>query len=522
MSTDERMLSRRGFLKGAAALAAGSAVVGLTGCSKANAAGASWLPEKWDAEADIIAIGAGGGGLATGIEARDQGLEVIVLEHQPNVGGNSAICNGGMLIPGSPLQKEQGIEDSPDKMYKDLMEWTKEDNYSDYIRLLADQQALLWDWLTGMGIKFKAESLLMTNGQSVPREHHVNPADVIKTLNDNAKKKGVDIRLNTKGKRLIQDPVTKRILGVEADADGQKLYFKARKGVVLSSGGYGRNPDLLNRWIFGTEAEKFPVFDALGQDGSGLLMAMGVGADTRHRDYIGMLTVQNPKGKIGDACAMYHMGGVIVNKEGQRFVNEAQGYTNVWTELNLETDRTCFQIWDQTIATKNASNASSYYSHDKVAKTGLLLTANTYEELAQLMGVSAENLGATMKKYNADVASTGRDSQFGREHLVSLGPAPFPLNNPPYYAFETTSVICCTYGGITQDAKTCEATNVFGEKIPGLYLAGNISGYSNMGVMPGTRRSKNSSGTGFGGALATGRYCAQQIAKLDNWDAEKA
>ena len=516
-------MDRRSFLKGSLIFGGAAALGSLAGCAPSQNATSheniGWMPDSWDLEADLVAIGAGGGGLAAAIEGCDLGMNVIVLESQSMVGGNSAICNGGMAIPGSALQKEQGIEDSPDIMFEDMCAWFKDDYDEAYVRLMCDQQALLYDWLTNLGVEFRAESVLATNGHSRPREHHLVPGAAISTLSDAAESRGADIRTRSKATRLVQDPETKRIIGVVLE-DGTTV--KAKKGIVLATGGYARNAEMLNHFVFGTEAETYEnsTYDAIGQDGSGILMAMAVGADTRHMDYLSMLTVQNPEGSTGAACAIYHLGAVLVNKEGERFVNEAQGYTNVWTETNMQTDKMCYQIWDQAIYDEYAENDSSYYSMQKVSDTGLMLTADTYEDLAAQMGVPVDTFVATMERYNADVAESGVDSVMGRAHLNNDGPAPLTLDHPPYYAFATTNVICCTYGGLKQDASQgCLAVDVFGETIPSLYLAGNISGYSNMGIVPGTRIARNASGTGFGGALAFGRYCAQQIAELEDWNA---
>lgn len=334
-------MNRRSFLKGG--LAAGGAVVvaGLAGCAPqagpmpSTGTGSDGLPDQWDYETDVVAIGAGAAGIAAGIEARDLGLDIIVLESQGKVGGNSAICNGGMCIPGSGLQKEQGIEDSPELMAQDLISYLGVDVYEDYIRLLAEQQGLLWDWLNDLGVEFRKESLVGTTGQSVPREHHVVPGVTITNLCDAAKERGAEFMLNTTAKHFVQDPASKMVIGVQAeDKSGKAIYLKARKGVLLCSGGYARNVDMLNKWIFGEGAEAYmeTCGDAIGQDGSGILMAMEIGADTRHIDYINMLTAQNPKGTLGQACSIFHVGAIMVNKEGNRFVNEAQGYINTWVE----------------------------------------------------------------------------------------------------------------------------------------------------------------------------------------------
>ena len=125
-----------------------------------------------------------------------------------------------------------------------------------------------------------------------------------------------------------------------------------------------------------------------------------------------------------------------------------------------------------------------------------------------------------MEAYNADVAEDGKDSEFGREHISGTGDAPFALDIAPFYAFKTTSIVSSTYGGIKRSSENIlEAEDVFGNTIDGLYLAGNISDFCNMGIVPGTRRPINASGLSFGATMYFGRACARDIATRDNWDA---
>ena len=527
-------LTRRNFVVGGMAAAGmGALASGATAAlaseaassaaDGAQAAPASLLvPETWDAEADIIAVGGGAAGLAAGIEAGDQGLSCIILESQGICGGNSIRSNGGMAIPGSPLQQQMGIEDSADQMYDDLCAWFAHDYVPQYVRMLCDFNAtMLYDWLTGMGVEFNEAGLVQSNAHSVPREHHTNMVAMFEALEGAARDKGAQIDFETHADHLIQDPATRRIVGVQATRGGQTLTYKAKKAVILCNSGYTRNADMLNQHIFGEGAEHYieSAYDAPGIDGSGVLMGQEVGADTRHMSYLSMLTVQNPDGNAHDACAMYHQGAVLVNLDGNRFVDESQGYTNVWSELDEQPDAVCFQVWDDDIAQACADNESSYYSQAKVAATGLLLQADTLEELADQMGVPADAFVATMEQYNADVSSSGVDSAFGRAHTAGTGATPPALDTPPFYAFKTTSVLCCTYGGLRRwDGDGLQAADVFGQVIPSLYLAGAISDWCNQGCIPRTRIPINSSGTSLGGALSFGRACAQAIAGLDSWD----
>lgn len=517
-------LSRRAFVSGGTAAVCTAAAVATLGTQTAHAAEeiATGVPTTWDAEADIIAIGAGAAGLSAAIEAGEQGLSCIVLESQAVAGGNSIRCNGGMAIPGSPLQAELGIEDSADTMYDDLTAWYGCDYDEGYVRMLCDLNATyLYDWLTNMGLEFKASGLVQSNAHSVPREHHVNPSDLIAILQENAEKAGADIQFETRALHLIQNPATKRIIGVQVQQGDDIKNYKAKRAVMLCNGGYARNADMLNRYNFGEGAEKYieTAYDAPGIDGSGILMGQEVGAETRHMSYLSMLTVQNPDGNVHDACAMYHQGAVMVNTEGNRFVNEGQGYTNVWSELDRQPGAVCYQVWDDAIAQDCAENDSSYYSMAKIRATGLLLEADTLEELAQQMDIPADAFVATIQKYNDDIAAEGKDTVFNREHIAGTGVAPLALDTPPFYAFKTANVMCCTYGGLSRwEGDHLQAVTVFGDVIPGLYLAGAISDFCNQGCKPGTRIPINSSGTSLGGAMSFARKCVQEIAAVEAWD----
>lgn len=520
----EKTLSRRSLIKGGVAVGGAAALTALVGCSSTGASSSSekpWIPAEWDGEADIVAIGAGGAGLAAGIEAQTQGVSIIILESEAVSGGNSAICNGGMALPGSPLQAELGVEDSADIYYDDLIDWLETDYVEPYVRLVADLQGGdAYEWLLNQGIVFEASGVLQTNGASRPREHHVDPGQCMSMLQTNAVAAGAEIRMNTRATHLIRDLETKRVIGVEAVNNGETQYYKAKKGVLLCCGGYGRNLDMLAENNFGSPVNEMKAFNGSpGQQGDGIKMAMEIGADLKKMSYCHLLTTRNPAGDKGADAAMYHQGGVLVNIDGERFVDESLGYTRVWSYLINQPEQRCFQVWDQPIADACADNASGYYSMSKIEGTGFMLKADTYEELAELMGVPSDAFVATMDLYNNDIESSGVDNEYGRQVLVGTGGTPLALNHPPYYAFETVNVMSMTVGGVKRSEEDIlQAADVWGETIDGLYLAGNISDYCNFGCVPGTRSPINASGCSFGPAISFGRYCVQEMAKRDNWD----
>lgn len=503
-------LNRRDFLVGSAAAAAAVVVTGAAGCSSS---GSATDGIKWDHEADMIAVGGGAAGLASAIEGLDKGMKsVIVLESTSNLGGSSAVCNGGIALPGTPLQEEQGIKDSVDLMIDDLVKNTGPGNDPELIKVHAEHAAELWDWLTAFGIEFKKESLINTMGQSVAREHHVTPSKVMAALKEQADKRGAKIMVNTPATRLIQDADTKRVIGVEAtDDSGETIRLKAAKGVLLCSGDFSRNTDMLNQHIFGTGAETVFAYSGLGCLGQGILMAQSIGADTRSMSWIAMLSGQNPNGTAGQSTSVMNVGAVLVNKEGVRFTNDGKGYGNVWADINAQTDGQVYQVWDQTLYDQYVDNESSLYNMSNLEKTGLLIRADTLQGLADAMGVPADKFVATMEKYNSDVKTYGYDTVFDRRYLVSNGGVPFALEKAPFYAWLTCNVIVGTHGGLKRDTQA-RVLDLYGNPIPGLYAAGHITTYSMFGGVPLSRSARAASGIGFGGALIWGRLAAQNIA----------
>ena len=518
--TDSQM-TRRSFLRNASILAAGAAgAATLSACSPNSAQDSSnnlagtGEGIEWDYEADIIAVGAGGAGLSCGIEGTVQGLSVIVLESQPTVGGSSILCNGGIAMPNTPLQREQGIEDSVDLFYNDLVSMTKEDNNPDWLKMHCTMAEELWDWLTGMGLEFKAESLLPTQGASVPREHHIKPADVISTLQTQAEADGAQIMTKTTATALIQD-TSGRVVGVRAESDnGKEITLRGKLGVVLATNGYSRNPDMINQYIFGTGAENIITFTGNGDLGQGHKMAMAIGADTRHIGFISLLTGQHPEGSAGQSCSLFHGGAILVNAEGERFVDESLGYGNVWPDVAAQTGGICYQIWDNDIAEEYAENDSSLYSMAKLRDSGLLVEADTLDGVADAFGIPADALKATVDKYNSDIDTTGGDTVFGRMTQVSGVGTPPKIDNGPFFGWKTANGNYGTIGGIKHNLDM-QVIDVNGNVIPGLYVAGTICTYSNMGVVPGTIKGVGASGTGFGGSLIWGRKVAQLIKELE-------
>ena len=146
-------------------------------------------PASWHREADIVVIGSGAAGMPAAIVAREAGASVILVEAEPDIGGNAIIFGGNVPLGGGTLaQRAAGIEDSPDLVFLDNTDWSvvQPNGFPDYryndrelVRAFADENVAAYDWLLAHGVVFadKApDSFGGTSvGNSVPREMHTVP-----------------------------------------------------------------------------------------------------------------------------------------------------------------------------------------------------------------------------------------------------------------------------------------------------------------------------------------------------------
>lgn len=451
------------------------------------------VPKKWDADVDVIVVGAGSAGFAAAIEAAQGGAKVIILEKVPVVGGSSSLCGGALAFAGTDLQEEKNVKDSYELLKKDLL--TVGENMNDPVQVQAylDNQLDTYYWLKKLGVKFV--QLSIASGMSVPRSHQVIPPDVIKVLGDAAKGKGVVLMMQIAATRLIIDEKTGRIRGVMAEQRGKKLTYGARKGVVLTSGGFSLNRDLLAKFV--PPMAKARAMVGLGCQGDGLKMAWAYGADLVDMPFIKSTFGYHPQSTSTKQRAhIYYKGAIIINKEGKRFVNESISYKLLGDAALMQTDAVAYSLWDANV--REAARGDALAPVMELEKLGLVFQGQTVEELAAKIGVPPQVLETTVKDYNGGIES-GSDA-FGRKTLTSGFGKPGKIANPPYYAFLSTGVILGTYGGIRIDGKA-RVLDIFGQPIPGLFAAGEITG--------GLHGAAYMTGSAFGKAIIFGRIAGK-------------
>ena len=460
-------------------------------------------------EADVVVVGAGGAGMTAAITAAAEGKSVVILESQSMVGGNSVRATGGMNAGKTVYQDENefgesaGVEktlktaaekyadnetitalaktvseqwaayqanptgyfDSVELMELDTMIGGKGINDPELVETLCANSADAIDWLDEHGITLHNVSSF--GGASVKRIHRPVNAEgktvsvgsyMIPLLEENCEKAGVKMMLDTTATEILTD-ANGAAVGVKATgASGETVTVNA-KAVVLASGGFGANLDMVVKYK--PELKGFMTTNAPGIQGQGIEMAQAIGAATVDMDQIQIHPTVEANTAALITEGLRGDGAILINEEGQRFIDEVGTRDVVSAAEIAQTGSYSWLVVDQAMA--DASSVIQGY-----IKKGYTVTGATYEELGKAMGVDAAAFAETMEKWNGYVEAKN-DPDFGRTSFAN------PLNTAPYYAVKVTAGVHHTMGGLKINANT-EVLNEKGEVIPGLFAAGEVTG----------------------------------------------
>jgi len=460
-------------------------------------------------DADVVVVGAGGAGMTAAITAAGEGKSVVILESQSMVGGNSVRATGGMNAGKTVYQDENefgesaGVEktlktaaekyadnetitalaktvseqwaayqanptgyfDSVELMELDTMIGGKGINDPELVETLCANSADAIDWLDEHGITLHNVSSF--GGASVKRIHRPVNAEgktvsvgsyMIPLLQENCEKAGVKMMLDTTATEILTD-ANGAAVGVKATgASGETVTVNA-KAVVLASGGFGANLDMVVKYK--PELKGFMTTNAPGIQGQGIEMAQAIGAATVDMDQIQIHPTVEANTAALITEGLRGDGAILINEEGQRFIDEVGTRDVVSAAEIAQTGSYSWLVVDQAMA--DASSVIQGY-----IKKGYTVTGATYEELGKAMGVDAAAFAETMEKWNGYVEAKN-DPDFGRTSFAN------PLNTAPYYAVKVTAGVHHTMGGLKINANT-EVLNEKGEVIPGLFAAGEVTG----------------------------------------------
>ena len=466
----------------AALAAAGLDAADFTGNEDASAA------EDRVIDTDIVIVGAGGAGMTAAIAAANEGRDVVIVESQAMVGGNSVRATGGMNAAKTPAQDEnefneaagvektletaasewadneaitalantvaeqwaayqanpEGYFDSVELMELDTLIGGHGINDPALVEALCSNSADAIDWLAEQGIELTSVSSF--GGASVKRIHR--PVDsegktisvgsyMIPLLQSKCEELGVEILLNTTANKILTD-ADGAAVGIEAtDKNGAAVTVNA-KAVILATGGFGANLDMVVEYK--PDLAGFMTTNAPGAQGQGIDMAVAIGAGTVDMDQIQIHPTVEANTAALITEGLRGDGAILVNAEGNRFTDEVGTRDVVSAAEIAQTGSYSWLVIDQAMV--DASSVIQGY-----IKNGYTVSGETYEELAEAMGVDAAAFAATMEKWNAAVAA-GVDEEFGRTSFAN------PLDTAPYYAIKVTAGIHHTMGGLTINPQT--------------------------------------------------------------------
>ena len=417
------------------------------------------LPSK--RSCDVVVIGSGVAGLSAGIEAKEHGADVVILEKQGLLGaGDSMNISTGVSAGGSRMIADLGIKNASAKDFENFLLKQAADKKipinKDNVITYARRSGETIDWLMDMGVpfgRFQANKFFhITKDGSAPGPH------IIKTLSNRIAQDHIDYRLNSRVTDILRQ--NGKITGVKVSTKDGDYTIKA-KAVVIATGGFSNDPNLVKRWA--PEWASRPTTGAVSLTGDGIKMAQKIGAAVVAMEQVKANYLCHPLNKTnGVSLTAITPYTVLVNHDGKRFVDESHASINFKSRAEMkQKGHEAYAVVDQT-AMNNLKLMRDY------ASAGYFVKGNTFEELASKLDVHKKAFVDTMNRF-VQSCKDGKDPEFNRK-------IQYPMLTPPYYASLVTPSMQSTYGGVKTDTKA-QAIDVNGKVIPGLYAAGAASGH---------------------------------------------
>lgn len=424
---------------------------------------------------DLIVIGAGMAGHCAALEGARQGGRVLLLEKTDRYGGSTRMCGGAFAFAGTAVQKAQGVPDSPELLEEDLLKAGKYRNDKALVHVYASRQHEAYEWLMAMGLRF--DKVALSGGQSVPRNHSIDPVLVLETLHRQVVEAGVDYRAHAAVTQLQTrgEGEARQVTGVLL-ASGERI--AARGGVVIATGGFSRAADLVERFVPHLRTAR--PMGGHGNTGDGLRMAWALGADLIDIGYVkGSFgaPVATPRAGTEEQAprlisAMYK-GAIVVNRAGRRFIDESVSYKAIGDKCLEQPGVTAFQVFDQSVMDQS-SPLPTVSDYQAAWDCGLLKKADSLAGLAAQLGIDVDGLLRTVEAYNRACDGEQPD-EFGRVSLSTGYGKPARVERGPFYGLACTTGLTSTYCGLHTDTDA-RVLDVFDQPITGLYATGEVMG----------------------------------------------
>ena len=528
-------INRRSFVKGAGLASLTGVGIAAHALAEEVPAQESWMPEKWDAEADAVIVGYGCAGPVAAIDLAKRGLTSLLIEKtdRENAGGNCSVSGGYVM-------------QCPDKAQPNTAEGvvtsaagTVSNEYAQAILPYINEAP---EYLRGLGVELDTESfpgLAFAHSD----EYACGGMAFFKCLEAavDANADMIDVRYEMPALDLVQSPVTHEVYGVKAGTPEAPVYLKARRGVVIATGGFEADTAMVNA-VFGV-GTNYPTIGAPSNTGDGtkMLMRAGVKVQTYSKCLeFAAMGFKRASAEVGTGLTLpgypTSTSYIFVNREGKRFMDETATlqhskdddvftYSRFKGGLHSGADNTgypnmpAFMVFDEAhmqagpiMSMDNMGwnwRGTYEWSEDNQAELerGWIVKADTLEELAAKISgtdmwgnevsIDPDGLAQQVEAYN-EACEAGADEEFGRTDLQSIG-------DGPYYAAEVSPVTLYTIGGASASERA-EALDWSDQPVARLYVAGNVG---NPYVVHSPA---------LVGATAYARIAAEEIAQLQPWE----
>lgn len=495
-------------------------------------------------DADVVVCGGGCSGLFAACSAAENGAKTVMIEKAAKDSGSG--IRDDIAAYNTRIQKENNCPLDPAEMANYMQTHSSWYMNQRLFKVWMDESGETLDWYADRieegGYKMKHQLVNPPEGEersfscAVAVDWGVEGTEPGSTanngqyiLNPYAESIGVDCRFETSLIKCIKEDG--RVTGVYAsNVDGGIIRVNASKGVILCCGGYLGNPDMMA--ALQPDIEKVTVYNFTwpNTNGDGIKAGLWAGGvlDPAHSVSSweqGLVPPDKTVAEAHDTSETFWTGPLPylrVNLDGNRFMNESSAFDSLGHALQYQPGHTAIQVfdssWKEDAETFNVYGAHRYFPYDNgiaplftidlveesmapQIESGLIVTADTIEELAEKIGVPADNLVATVERYN-ELCAAGKDEDYGKPAYRMT-----PVDTPPYYAARFAQQGSHTMDGliINEDMQVLDENM---QVIPGLYSAGD-----NSGAYLGITYLGNAAGNAAGRSVTFGRHAGRVAAQ---------
>ena len=464
-------------------------------------------------DTDVIIMGAGTAGLVAATRLLEKGVKVTLFEKQDIPGGSMSMTYSGVASAGSKLQENysQGRFDDNPNYNKDAMmavlskyvnpEFDRFDGAMPYDHAMYDTSGALVDWLHEIGVGFYSMGVNKAYGITpylAPGCYEGGCGQAMQYLADRVGALGGTIVYGAKVTDITMDG--DRATGLVAEGKDGSVYTATAKAVLLASGGFGANQEMVDQYYPQYAGRSFNCCPASTGDGIVLGQKVGAGIECMGRELGAYMSTTSQAGSRMEIAFMYQTTpGIMVNAHGDQFGNVMKANHFVIGQALCDEEANggkFYWITDESGAVTTMNNLTwGFDTYKAVFERGDMVHYNTVEEAAEATGCT--NLAATLEKHNGH-ALAGEEDEWKRSKL------PYLDTHDGIWVCGVEPTFYLTTGGLMIDT-SCHVTKEDGTVIPGLYAAGDVCGSIE-------EKDGKQYGMGFDAAMNYGYIMAETVA----------